>query len=85
MDRVTAGFKGDVGLVPRQYLREFVNCLDRAEQDPDWQPVELKGKTYKPDELTPEEEHRLEGTGSTAKTAEPDDSDDAPVPVEDVW
>ncbi len=85
VDRVTAGFKGDVGLVPRQYLREFVNCLDRAEQDPDWQPMELKGKAYEPQGLTAEEEHRLEGVGSAAAEAAPDDSDDAPVPVEDVW
>ncbi|MCA9694369.1 MAG: DUF2791 family P-loop domain-containing protein, partial [Myxococcales bacterium] len=28
VDKVTAGFKGDVGVVPRQFLREFVTQLD---------------------------------------------------------
>src|SRR5690606_17770705 len=28
VDEVTAGFKGDVGVVPRQFLRQFVDQLD---------------------------------------------------------
>ena len=32
--RVTAGFSGDVGVVPRQFLREFVTQMDLVEEQP---------------------------------------------------
>ncbi|MDI1434932.1 BREX system ATP-binding protein BrxD [Polyangium sorediatum] len=35
VDEVTAGFKGDVGVVPRQFLRRFVNLLDTVAENPD--------------------------------------------------
>lgn len=35
VDEVTAGFKGDVGVVPRQFLRRLVNLLDAVAENPD--------------------------------------------------
>ncbi|PZO41934.1 MAG: BREX system ATP-binding protein BrxD [Pseudanabaena frigida] len=35
---VTKGFKGDVGVVPRQFLRQFVNILDLVADNPDFDP-----------------------------------------------
>jgi len=31
-DQVTEGFKGDVGVIPRQFLREFITVLDLVEE-----------------------------------------------------
>ncbi len=63
VDRVTKGFKGDVGLVPRQYLRDFVDCMDLVEQEPEYEPMGIKEEAYKPRDLTPQEQARLEGRG----------------------
>ena len=35
---VTKGFKGDVGVVPRQFLREFVTQMDLVEENDDYDP-----------------------------------------------
>jgi CHAT domain-containing protein len=35
--KVTAGFKGDVGVVPRQFLRQFVNVLDLVADVPPYE------------------------------------------------
>jgi hypothetical protein len=37
--RVTQGFGGDVGIVPRQFLRQLVNILDLAATEPDFDPM----------------------------------------------
>jgi hypothetical protein len=37
--KVTAGFKGDVGVVPRQFLRQFVDALDLANEYEDFDPM----------------------------------------------
>lgn len=76
---VTKGFKGDVGVVPRQFLREFVNQLDLVEEHPDYDPASEYG--FQPTELTPEEQNALSG----APTASSEPADDAFVPEEDVW
>jgi hypothetical protein len=55
IDKVTTGFKGDVGVVPRQFLREFVNILDLVHQDKDFNPSQIK--EFKPQNLTREEEN----------------------------
>lgn len=57
--QVTQGFHGDVGVVPRQFLRTFVNLLDVLADDPDQDPHALLG--FKPVDLTPEEEAVLAG------------------------
>ena len=54
---MTTGFKGDVGVVPRQFLREFVNILDLAHQNKDFNPSQLK--EFKPESLTNEEENLI--------------------------
>jgi len=76
---VTAGFKGDVGVVPRQFLREFVTQLDLVTEHDDYDPLREYG--FKPVELRPEEKHVM--------TGEPlppiDDDGRSLVPMEDAW
>ncbi len=75
---VTAGFKGDVGVVPRQFLREFVNVMDLVEQEPDYDPE--AAYEFAPQDLSPEEQHALTGSGLALG-----EGDDGLVPQEDVW
>jgi hypothetical protein len=75
---VTAGFKADVGVVPRQFLREFVTQLDLVEENSDYDP--MKEYAFKATELSVEEEHILSGTPLVVE----DTSEDL-VPSEDVW
>ena len=62
---VTAGFKGDVGIVPRQFLREFVDQMDLVEENPDYDPSEVYQFTPR-EPLPPEEQHALTGQALTA-------------------
>lgn len=39
VQRVTEGFHGDVGVVPRQFLRNFVSVLDLVDQNEDYDPA----------------------------------------------
>ena len=55
---VTAGFKGDVGVVPRQFMRRLVDVFDQVEDDPAYEPMEAHA--FKPEALTPEEKSVLE-------------------------
>ncbi len=89
---VTKGFRGDVGVVPRQFLREFVTQLDLVEENDDYVPMELYG--FDPSQIstsafTPEEQQRLGGTSDSAPFDEPEASglEDGPelIPTEDVW
>ncbi len=84
---VTKGFRGDVGVVPRQFLREFVTQLDLVEENDDYVPMELYG--FDPNQissvaLTPEEQQRLGGGSDSAPL---DDLEEGPelIPTEDVW
>jgi hypothetical protein len=43
VDKVTAGFAGDVGVVPRQFLRTFVEVMELADEHPDFDPVKDAG------------------------------------------
>ena len=54
IDKVTTGFKGDVGVVPRQFLREFINILDLAHQNKNFDPTQLQ--EFKPQDLNIHEE-----------------------------
>lgn len=76
---VTAGFKGDVGVVPRQFLREFVTQLDLVEEHADYEPMDEYG--FEATELSAEEQHVLTG----APLAEEGDEEGGLVPSEDVW
>jgi len=75
---VTAGFKGDVGVVPRQFLREFVTQMDLVDEHEDYDPAIAYG--FSPSALNAEEEHALGGAALVLG-----DEDDALVPKEDVW
>ncbi len=74
---VTAGFKGDVGVVPRQFLRQFVTHMDMVDEREDYDPMTECGFT--PAELTPQEQHVLTGASLGL------DEDDAPAIDEDIW
>jgi hypothetical protein len=57
--KVTEGFKGDVGVVPRQFLRHFVDVLDLADELDDFDPMKAEG--FEPDKLTEDEQRIREG------------------------
>lgn len=78
VNQVTEGFRGDVGVVPRQFLREFVTQMDLVEEHPDYDPVNEYG--FAPAELSLEEQHALQGAAAEA----PDAADEL-VPEVDVW
>ena len=75
---VTKGFKGDVGVVPRQFLREFVTQMDLVDEHEDYDPMTEYG--FSPGNMSPEEEQALGGG-----VAQSSDDDDGLVPQEDVW
>jgi hypothetical protein len=84
---VTKGFRGDVGVVPRQFLREFVTQLDLVEENDDYVPMELYG--FDPTQissvaLTPEEQQRLGGSSDSAPLDELEEGPEL-IPTEDVW
>lgn len=79
--QVTAGFRGDVGVVPRQFLRELVTQMDLVEEQADYVPMNEYGFTAAA--LSAEEQHVLTGAPLTSPDVERDD--DGPVPNEDVW
>jgi hypothetical protein len=58
-DKVTEGFRGDVGVVPRQFLRTFANILDIVATDPEQDPYKLLG--FEPKDLSAEEKAAIEG------------------------
>lgn len=78
---VTAGFKGDVGVVPRQFLREFVTQLDLVEEQPEYEPMAQYG--FEAKALSAEERHALSGAPGVAGEGDADDG--GLVPAEDVW
>lgn len=68
--KVTEGFRGDVGVVPRQFLRRFVNLLDLVDEHPEYDPSEAEGLV--PTDLS-EEERRL-AAGEPPFEPEPEDA-----------
>jgi hypothetical protein len=78
VQKVTAGFKGDVGVVPRQFLREFVTQMDLVDEHPDYDPMTEYGFT--PSDLRPEEKQ-----AATGELPRIPDEDEGLVPQEDVW
>lgn len=67
--RVTEGFKGDVGVVPRQFLRQFVNVLDLANDNDDYDPMTVEG--FEPTQLSKTEQKLSKGL--PPYTPEPED------------
>jgi hypothetical protein len=41
--KTTEGFRGNVGVVPRQFLRQFVNVLDLTDEHEDYDPMVVEG------------------------------------------
>lgn len=81
--QVTQGFRGDVGVVPRQFLRELVNVMDLVDENEDFYPDDAYG--FSLDVLSPEEQAAMEGR-SPAVVVAPDDGDDEDVvPEAQVW
>jgi hypothetical protein len=70
-----------VGVVPRQFLREFVTQLDLVEEQPEYEPMVEYG--FKAGELSAEEQHAL--TGEALTKPDDGDGDEDLVPPEDVW
>lgn len=79
---VTSGFKGDVGVVPRQFLRELVTQLDSVEDNPGHDPMSAYG--FKPEALSAEEQLALTGGGVTAALEGGGEGAEL-TPLEDVW
>ena len=79
VDQVTEGFRGDVGIVPRQFLREFVGRMDLVDEHEEYDPMAAAGFVVQESGLTPEER------AAAGLSAEPDDGDDGLVPATDVW
>jgi hypothetical protein len=84
---VTKGFRGDVGVVPRQFLREFVTQLDLVEENDNYVPMEFyqfDPAQFTAANLSPEEEYRLLGTPIPEP---PDEEEDGPElkPQEEEW
>lgn len=84
VDEVTEGFAGDVGVVPRQFLRRFVNHLDLVEEEDEYDPSRVAG--FEDDEeLTPEEKAAMSGESAGSVYGIDDGDDDDLVAAEDVW
>lgn len=69
VDEVTRGFRGDVGVVPRQFLRRFVDLLDNVEEDEAFDPAAALGR---PAAALTEPERRV-AEGKPPFDPEPDD------------
>jgi hypothetical protein len=80
VDQVTEGFGGDVGIVPRQFLREFVGRMDLVDEYDEYDPMAAAGFVAQDADLTPEEKIAA-GLGGANR----DDGDDGLVPATDVW
>jgi hypothetical protein len=70
VQKVTAGFGGDVNVVPRQFLRRLVDVLDLASDDPDFDPSKDGGFSLK----EPNEDEKRKSDGKPAFDAEPGDA-----------
>ena len=75
---VTEGFRGDVRVVPRQFLRQVVTLLDQADEHPDYDPVQagVLGR-HEPAGFTEHERHAAAGKPADA----PDAKDATPYEV----
>jgi hypothetical protein len=84
---VTQGFRGDVGVVPRQFLRELVNVMDLVDVHEDYFPD--KAYDFKDDarDLSPEEAAARAGRPAPVPAPPDGDDDDEEtfVPAEQVW
>ena len=77
VSEVTKGFRGDVGVVPRQFLRQFVTQLDLVDENDDYDPMTEYG--FVPLELSAEEQYAITGSPKLI------DDDDSLAVAEDTW
>ena len=76
VDQVTEGFGGDVGIVPRQFLREFLSRMDLVDEFEEYDPMAAAGFSVEKAKLTPEEQ---------AATSSGASAEDGLTPSTDVW
>jgi len=69
IEKVTEGFKGDVGVVPRQFLRQFVDVIDLSEEHDEFDPFAAEGFTPK----EPNEDEQRLIAGKEPYDVEPED------------
>jgi hypothetical protein len=74
--KVTEGFKGDVGVVPRQFLRRLVDVLDLASEHDEFDPSREVG--FVPKEPNEDETRKLKGQ----PPYDPEPGDDKGYPPE---
>ncbi len=77
IEKVTEGFKGDVGVVPRQFLRQLVDVMDLAAEHEAFDPMAAEG--FAPGDPNEDEKRLLDGRGYYDE--EPED-DNGYEPVE---
>lgn len=78
VNKVTEGFRGDVGVVPRQFLRRLVDVMDLASEHPDFDPGRELG--FEPRE--PNEDELRKVRGQPPYDPEPEDEKGYPAAVE---
>ena len=78
--KVTEGFHGDVGVIPRQFLRALVGVMDLVDEAEDFDP--MGAYNFAPQSLTYSEQARLEQQKLDEVEA---GSEGALIPAEDVW
>jgi len=77
--QVSEGFRGDVGVVPRQFLRRLVDILDLASDNPEFEPAKEMGFTL----AEPNEDERRLAEGRPPYDSEPgEDQGYAPAVLE---
>lgn len=71
--QVTSAFGGDVGVVPRQFLRKLVEVMDLVDQEPEFDPAVELGLDKRPVLMELTEAERRKAKGDPPYDAEPDD------------
>jgi hypothetical protein len=79
VSEVTKGFRGDVGVVPRQFLREFVTQMDLVEENADYDPKTEYG--FEAADLSAEEELARSSSGKMTVG----EAGEHLIPTEEVW
>jgi hypothetical protein len=85
VERTTTAFGGEVSVVPRLFLRELVDVMDRVDQHRDFDPVSAYDLKISDDKLSPEElSAKLGKSVEEIEGADVDPAQDpAPGPAQD--
>lgn len=70
IDEAAKGLKGDVGVVPRQFLKHMVGVMDLVDEQEDFDPMSAAG--FKPEELNEDERRVIEGKDAFDREPEDD-------------